>query len=146
MKKYAFLVVMLSALAISAPKADAAKVAPQAQAETTLDVKAKLDSAAKMYVNRANETLKPNRRSVAVTKEKGQYVARFLEVDSDTLTTEIYPGKGPGCQYVGHVVYLEKVYECVGSSKASAQSGDFKQTRARRVRELTRYDGQKWIF
>lgn len=147
MKKSTFLALLLASVLLCAGQANAAKTgALPPQAETTLDVKAKLDSFAKSYVAQANNSLQNNRQRVAVTKEKGKFVARFSEVDPDTLTTEIYPGKGPKCQYVGHIVYLEKVYECIGDSKNAAKSGEFKQARARRVRELTRYDGSKWIY
>lgn len=146
-KKSAFLALLLAFVLVCAGQANAAKTAAlPAQSETTLDVKAKLDAFAKGYVSQANKSLQNNRQRVAVTKEKGKYVARFSEVDPDTLTTEIYPGKGPKCQYVGHIVYLEKVYECIGDSQNAAKSGEFKQARARRVRELTRYDGSKWIY
>ena len=62
------------------------------------------------------------------------------------MTTEIYPGKGPGCEYVGHIVYLEKVYECTGKTISEAKTGTFTTPKARRIRELTRYDGKKWIY
>ena len=62
------------------------------------------------------------------------------------MTTEIYPGKGPGCEYVGHIVYLEKVYECTGKTISEAKTGPFTPPKARRIRELTRYDGKKWIY
>ena len=74
------------------------------------------------------------------------YVARYTEVDASTMTTEIYPGKGPGCEYVGHIVYLEKVYECTGKTISEAKTGTFTTPKARRIRELTRYDGKKWIY
>ncbi len=124
----------------------AAQPDKQSSEETTLEVKAKLDSFARDYVSRANATIKPNRSHVAVKKVSGQYVATFREVDLDTMVTEIYPSTAPGCSYVGHIIYLEKEYESVGKTRSIAQKGEFKQMRARRVRELFRYNKGKWCF
>lgn len=114
--------------------------------EATMAVKAQLDNFALSHVKRANATIKPNRSRAEVNKEKGMYVARYLEVDADTLTTEIYPSTGQGSTYIGHVVYLEKTYESIGDTKMQAESGTFKQTRARRIREITRYSKGAWVY
>lgn len=114
--------------------------------EATMAVKAELDNFAQTHVRRANATIKPNRSKAEVNKEKGVYVARYLEVDPDTLTTEIYPSTGQGSTYIGHVVYLEKTYECIGDTKMQAENGTFKQTRARRIREITRYSKGAWVY
>lgn len=127
-------------------EAKAPVIAKPAQAETTLEVKAKLDAFARAHVNRCNATLVPCRTAMSVKQENGRYVARYLEVDPDTLTTEIYASKSPGCQYVGHIVYLEKVYESIGKTKNEAQNGAFKPIKARRIRELTRYDKGAWQY
>ena len=147
-KKSALFALVLSSALICGQQAQAAKAsaAPAPAQETTLDVKAKLDTFAKSYVARANDTLKNNRQNMSVTKLGKGYVARYTEVDASTMTTEIYPSTAPGCQYVGHIVYLEKVYECTGKTIAEAKSGTFTTPKARRIRELTRYDGKKWIY
>lgn len=146
-KSALFASLFVSMIMIAGP-AEAKSTKQPAAEETTLEVKAKLDAFAKDYINRANMTLKPNRVNMDVSKQQGKFVARYLEVDPTTLTTEIYPSKAPGCAYVGHIVYLEKVYECTGDSKVTASKGDFKQIKARRIRELTRYDKKqgKWIY
>ena len=146
MKKSAlFTIVLAAGLLCAGPQAQAAKSAP-AQPETTLEVKAKLDSFAKLHVDRANQTLQNNRAHMKVSKVGKGYIARYTEVDPTTMTTEIYPGKGPGCQYVGHIVYLEKVYGSTGNTVSEAKAGTFKSPKARRIREITRYDGKKWIY
>lgn len=129
-------------------KAKPAKAKVVAAPETTLEVKAKLDTFAVEHALRANATLKPRRSSVDVIHDKKtkEYTARFLEVDLNTLTTEIYPGTAKGALYVGHVVYLEKVYECLGRSRDVALAGPYKLIKARRIREITRYDEGKWFY
>lgn len=73
-------------------------------------------------------------------------VARYTEVDASTMTTEIYPGKGPGCEYVGHIVYLEKVYECTGKTTSRPRPAPSRPRKPAVSAELTRYDGKKWIY
>ena len=145
-KKSALFALVLSSALICGQQVQAAKPSAAPAQETTLEVKAKLDAFAKSYVARANDTLKNNRQNMSVTKQGKGYVARYTEVDASTMTTEIYPGKGPGCEYVGHIVYLEKVYECTGKTIPEAKTGPFTPPKARRIRELTRYDGKKWIY
>ena len=134
---------LLLAGQVQAAPANSSSVVP---GETTLDVKAKLDAFAKDYVSRANATIKPNRSHASVKRIHGQYIATFREIDLDTMVTEIYPSKAPGCAYVGHIIYLEKEYESTGKTKVIAQTGEFKQMRARRVRELFRYNQGKWCY
>ena len=141
-KKSALFALVLSSALICGQQVQAAKPSAAPAQETTLEVKAKLDAFAKSYVARANDTLKNNRQNMSVTKQGKGYVARYTEVDASTMTTEIYPGKGPGCEYVGHIVYLEKVYECTGKTISEAKTGTFTTPKARRIRELTRYDGK----
>ena len=145
-KKSALFALVLSSALICGQQVQAAKPSAAPAQETTLEVKAKLDAFAKSYVARANDTLKNNRQNMSVTKQGKGYVARYTEVDASTMTTEIYPGKGPGCEYVGHIVYLEKVYECTGKTISEAKTGTFTTPNARRIRDLTRYDGKKWIY
>lgn len=109
-------------------------------------VQAKLESFARGHLVRANETLRPNRTHVDVRREQGQYMAWFSEVDLVTLKTELYPSGVPGCQYVGHVVYIENVIASYGKTEKEARSGVFKQVKSKRVRELTRYDKGMWVY
>ena len=94
-KKSALFALVLSSALICGQQVQAAKPSAAPAQETTLEVKAKLDAFAKSYVARANDTLKNNRQNMSVTKQGKGYVARYTEVDASTMTTEIYPGKGP---------------------------------------------------
>lgn len=109
-----------------------------------IQVKAKLDQYARNLVQKSNNTITPNKKRMAVRTSKGQYTAQYKEIALDSVTTEIYASDAPGSQYVGHVVYLEKTYECTAKTKAAAVKGPFKAVKARRVRELARYDQGKW--
>lgn len=114
--------------------------------QDAVDVKAKLDSFARERVVKAGEALQNNRQHMKVTKAGRGYVARFSEVDMESLATELHPGSGDGCLYAGHIVYLEKEYEGSGKTIAEAKAGPFKNVKTRRLREIIRYDGTEWIY
>lgn len=145
-KKSALFALVLSSVLICGQQVQAAKPSAAPAQETTLEVKAKLDAFAKSYVARANDTLKNNRQNMSVTKQGKGYVARYTEVDASTMTTEIYPGKGPGCEYVGHIVYLEKVYECTGKTISRGQDRHLHDPESPPYPRTDRYDGKKWIY
>lgn len=109
-------------------------------------VQTKLDTFAKSHVASANRTLRPNKQNMEVRKDGSGYVAFYSEVDEVTLKTELYPSNSPGCQYVGHVVYIENVIASSGTTEKAARTGVFKQIKSKRIRELTRYDNGKWYF
>ena len=115
------------------------------QGEVNLQVKAQLDSFAREHITRANATMAPGRATPAVSKFQKEYIAKFREIEMDSVTTEIHASNTPGCQFVGHIVYLENEYECISDSKATALKGEYKKVRARRIRELFRYNQGKWI-
>lgn len=123
------------------------KAASRPKALDPVDVvQAKLDTFAKSHVESANRTLRPNKQNIAVRKDGNEFVAFYSEVDEVTLKTELYPSNSPGCQYVGHVVYIENVIASAGVTEKAARAGVFKQVKSKRIRELTRYDKGQWHF
>ena len=108
----------------------------------------KLDEAALMHIARANKTLRPNREHVEVIKVGEVYKARFQEVDRATLKTEVHDCKNKkNTKYIGHIIYIENTFEALGKTKTEAMSGNFKQVKSRRMRELVRFDSRgKWVF
>ncbi len=107
----------------------------------------KLDTFAREHLARAQKTLRPSRKHVEVRREKdGRFTAWFSELDPGSLTTELHTSDKPGCKYVGHVIYHEIVYTSVGKTKNEARKGEFKVSKVRRIRELTRYDRGKWHY
>ncbi|MDD6088375.1 MAG: hypothetical protein PUB69_03560 [Desulfovibrionaceae bacterium] len=120
---------------------------PVDKIDETLAVKAKLDSFAYEHAVRSNHTLVPNRYKMEIFRRGTQYVARYQEVDVDTLRTEIYLGTTKSTPYVGHIIYVEKTCEAIGRSAALARAGQFKVVKARRTREVSRYDAKKgWVY
>lgn len=123
----------------------AAKNVSVQSTKTTLEVKGELDAYARVHIQKANASLVPSKAAKSVTKAKsGGYVAEYKEIDADTLSSEIYESNTPGSQYVGHILYLEKTYQSVGATQDAAKNGMFRPIKARRIRELVRYDKGKW--
>lgn len=140
-----------------APKAEpAAEAAPapapvkkESKASANLKgearIKADLDVTGKQLVGRAARTVMPSKASRSVRKDGKGYVATYVEVDQNNVTTEVRPGsKG---QHVGFIRYSEYEYECRGATRQEAlTTNQCERVRTRNLNELIRHDGKKWLF
>lgn len=126
----------------AAKKAPAAKASKGAKSEE--EIRASLEVVGRKLAAQASRTVMPSKAAKEVRKDGNGFVATYVEVDAQNVTTELRPGtKG---QYVGFIRYQEKIYECRGASKQAALSAPCQQTRARRLNELIRYDGRSWQY
>lgn len=126
----------------AAKKAPAAKASKGAKSEE--EIRASLEVVGRKLAAQASRTVMPSKAAKEVRKDGNGFVATYVEVDAQNVTTELRPGtKG---QYVGFIRYQEKIYECRGASKQAALSAPCEQTRARRLNELIRYDGRSWQY
>ncbi len=82
---------------------------------------------------------------MSVTKQGKGYVARYTEVDASTMTTEIYPARAPAAN-TWATSYILKKYTNAPARPSPGQDRHLHDPKARRIRELTRYDGKKWIL
>ena len=94
-------------------------------------------------VGRASRTVMPSKAHKEVRKVGKEYVATYVEVDTDSLTTEVRKGARG---YVGFIRYSEHVYECRGASKSGALSAPCEKIKTRNLNEMIRYDGKKWQY
>ncbi|WP_165078162.1 MULTISPECIES: translation initiation factor 2 [unclassified Desulfovibrio] len=125
-----------------APAKAAAKTAARKGAKSEAQIKAELDKMGQKLVNQSKRTLLPNKANKEVKKVGGEYVATYLEVDTNNVSTEMRPGANG--QYVGFIRYQERVFECRGATRQAALSAPCTQVRARNLNELIRYDGKEW--
>ena len=133
-----------------APAQSSAKTATKAAAKTAArkgvkseaQIKAELDKMGQKLVNQSKRTLLPNKANKEVKKVGNEYVATYLEVDTNNVGTEMKPGANG--QYVGFIRYQERVFECRGATRQAALSAPCTQVRARNLNELIRYDGKEW--
>ncbi|MBZ2171607.1 hypothetical protein [Nitratidesulfovibrio sp. SRB-5] len=131
----------------AAKSTQVAKVTPAKKpvGETIEDVHNKLDTLARAKLRHMNESLRPCQTRKDVVQNGNEFVARYLAVDPDSLSTDVHDAQGPGAKYVGLIVYHEQEFESRAASKEAALTGDFSVVKARRVTEIIRYDKGKWI-
>lgn len=108
-------------------------------------IKSKLDSMGKQLIVKAAATVSPSINKKAVTPEDGGFVARYTEIDTSEVVTELIRSTGSGGKYIGSIKYRETHYECRGKTQDEALNATCGQVRVRRMNELVRYDG-KWMF
>lgn len=128
------------ATASAAPAKAKARSGPltleQAQQEFT--------SFARQWVAALSRNMLGNAANMAVAQEGGGYVARFAEVEQDTMEVEVKATDLPTCPFVGVLKYFECSYEARGDSPEAAKSGAFSRVRKVRVTELFRHSGTRW--
>ncbi|WP_353116417.1 hypothetical protein [Nitratidesulfovibrio sp.] len=124
-----------------------AKVVPAKKpvGDTIEDVHNKLDTLARAKLRHMNESLRPCQSRKDVVQNGNEFVARYMAVDPDSLSTDVHDAQGPGAKYVGLIVYHEQEFESRAATKEAALTGDFTVVKARRVTEIIRYDKGKWI-
>lgn len=128
------------AVAAAAPAKAKARSGPlsleQAQQEFT--------SFARQWVASLSRNMLGNAANMAVTQEGGGYVARFAEVEQDSMELEVKVTDSPACPFVGVLKYFECSYEARGESPEAAKAGAFSRVRKVRVTELFRHSGIRW--
>ena len=111
-------------------------------------IKAELDQTGRELAGRAGRTLMPSKSKPNVVKAgKKNYLAKYLTVDQNSVTTSLRPGTTASTPYVGVIQYDEVTMECRGATKAAAMSSsDCSKVSTTSRKELIRYDGKSWQF
>ena len=119
-----------------------AKTATKKGAKSEAQIKAELDKMGHKLASQSARTLLPNKANKDVRKVGNEYVASYVDVDTNNVSTEMKPGANG--QYVGFIRYQEHFYECRGATRQAALSAPCTQVKSRRLNELIRYDGKEW--
>ncbi|MDE5832066.1 MAG: translation initiation factor 2 [Desulfovibrio sp.] len=137
---------------IQADEPEPAKTTAKKTAKTTVktkkgakseaQIKEELDAKARQLVAQSARTLLPNKTHKEVKKVGSQWVATYMDVDTQNISTEMHPGKAG--QYVGTIRYRENIMQCKGATKAAALSAPCEKAGARRLTELISYHGGQW--
>lgn len=122
------------------PASKAAKTAKGAKNEA--QIKASLDETGKKLAAQSARTLLPNKAHPEYKKVGSEWVASYIDVDPNRVSTELRPGASG--QYVGFIRYQERFMECRGATKQEAMKGNCRQVRSRNLTEMIRYDGKAW--
>lgn len=125
----------------SSKKADKQTSTPKTEAE----IKAALDATGRKLAGQAARTVMPSKASKDVKKIGGEYVAFYVGIDVDSVTTEMRPSTSKG-KYIGLVHYQEGLYECRGASKKAALSATCQRMGARNVTEMIQFNGKAWQY
>lgn len=131
-----------SAPAPTATKKAAKTAKTKKGAKSEAEIKAALDQKAKQLVSQSARTLLPNKAHKEVAKVGSEWVATYMHVDTENVSTELRPGANG--QYVGFIRYKEDIMQCRGATKEAALKAPCERSGARRLTELIRYDGREW--
>lgn len=117
--------------------------APTKEEDATIQVK--LDEFAQEFFTRANRNIRPHKSAPAVAqREDGKYVATYIELDENSLATQLIPSEQKQFTHIAKLMYVECYYESEGMTKDEALTGDYKRVKVRRLTELPRYEKGKW--
>lgn len=111
-------------------------------AKSEAQIKEELDRMGHKLAAQSARTLLPNKAHKEVKKVGNQWVASYVEVDANRVSTEMRPGNAG--QYVGFIRYQEHFFECRGDTREAALKAPCTQVRSRNLNELIRYDGKEW--
>ncbi len=134
-KKSAYLLVLMIFILSSLP----AKAK-----ESEAVIKEKLHTLGQKLVQTAAKNVVPRKSQKAVRKEGNAYIASYVEIDTQSLRTELRPSETKG-KYVGLIKYHEHHYQCRGASQQEALKADCIRSRSRNLTEIISYSG-KWIY
>jgi len=113
--------------------------------KTEAEITAELGMVGHRLVAQASRTVMPSKASKEVRQDGKDFVASYVDVDPNEVTTEMHPSNAG--QYVGYVRYQEKMMECRGKSRKEAiTTASCQQVKARNINELIRYDGSTWQY
>ncbi len=118
-------------------------IAPNVQAkESETAILQKLNAIAQNIVQTAARNIMPSKANKAMRQESNYFIASYVEVDVNSLQTELLPSEKAG-HYVGLIKYVEYFYECQGGSKQAALKASCSPVKNRKLTEIISYDG-KW--
>ena len=113
---------------------------------TEAEIRADLVRVGHRLASQAARTITPSKAGKHVAKSGNEYVASYIEIDPNTVSTHMKPGSHKGT-YVGFVRYQEKFMECRGASKKAALSSTHcKQVKTRNLNEMIQFDGKSWKY
>lgn len=122
-----------------------AAVAEVSGSKAEAQVKAELDQMGKKLASQAARTRIPSAKNKEVRQVGNEYVATYIVVNSERVSTQLRPSSVSGKEYVGIISYSEDIMECRGKTRQEALSAPCNRVGTRNLREMIRYDGKKWL-
>ncbi len=84
--------------------------------------------------------------NIKVEKRDGKYVARYVNLDQNSVHLLVKTSGYDHTPFVGVLQYSEQLFEAEGDTAQAAKAGAFKMINSVTVRELFRYANKKWQF
>ena len=107
-------------------------------------IQAELDRFVLSYVDKANKRMTVNRQKPRVLREGNKFVARFTEIERDSVNAEMRQSRSRHFQYVARLRYQEVTYESEGKTRKAALKGPWRVVNMRRLTEMPRYVKGRW--
>ena len=106
-----------------------------------------LDDTGRQLTQKASRTITPNKNNKQVKQVGKEYVASYIHIDADAVSTSMTPSTVTKGNYVGRIQYVETTYQCKGKTKKEALAAtNCTQAGSRRVTEMINFDGKKWQY
>ena len=106
-----------------------------------------LDATGKQLTQKAARTITPNKANKQVKQVGKEYIATYIHIDADAVSTSMTPSTVTKGNYVGRISYSETTYQCKGKTKKEALAAtNCTSTGSRRVTEMINFDGKKWNY
>ena len=106
-----------------------------------------LEDTGRTLATKASRTIVPNKNSKHVKAQGKEYVATYIDINVNEVSTSMTPSTVTKGNFVGTVSYTETTYQCKGKTKKEALAAtNCTSAGSRRVREMINYDGKKWSY
>lgn len=106
-----------------------------------------LDHTGRQLSQKASRTITPNKNNKHVKQVGKEYVATYIHIDADAVSTSMTPSTVTKGNYVGKIRYTETTYQCKGKTKKEALAAtNCTQAGSRNVTEMINFDGKKWQY
>ena len=106
-----------------------------------------LDDTGRQLSQKAARTITPNKSNKQVKQVGKEFVASYIHIDADAVSTSMTPSTVTKGNYVGKIRYTETTYQCKGKTKKEALAAtNCTQTASRNVTEMINFDGKKWQY
>ncbi len=106
-----------------------------------------LEDTGRTLATKAGRTISPNKNNKHVRAVGKEYVATYIDINVDEVSTSMTPSTVTKGNFVGMVRYSETTYQCKGKTKKEALAAtNCTSTSSRRVNEMINYDGKKWSY
>lgn len=106
-----------------------------------------LEDTGKTLATKAARTISPNKNNKHVKAVGKEYVATYIDINVEEVSTSMTPSTVTKGNFVGMVRYTETTYHCKGKTKKEALTAtNCTSTSSRRVNEMINFDGKKWSY